>query len=147
VLFDGVASTFTISRGSGLRTKKEEFGATRVQVLHDRGKQVAIWHILAYFEDGQAMCFTVDPNDALEKSNSKGKFGLKLTDASFRLPSEGETDERRKFLCIENVVEPDEQEDIVVVFENEETRDRLAQVLPGSVKEASSLRGTLRLKK
>jgi hypothetical protein len=144
VLFDSVASSFLVTRGNGLRTKKEDFGTTRLQLLHDASKQ--LWQVLAYFEDGQAINFALDASDVFERSNGKGKFSLRLVEAKVSLPGEGEDNEKRGFLCVEDVFEGDERDDITVTFEGEDSRDELAQVLPASVKKASSLMGALHLR-
>ena len=147
VLFDGTASSFLISRGTGLRTKKADFGVTRIQLLHDSLKQR--WQMLTYFEDGgQAMQFELDGTDVFERSNSKGKYSIKLVEVKISLPSPAPEDggERKGFLCVENTPEGDERDDILISFEAEETRDRLAQVLPSAVKKASSLMGALHLR-
>jgi hypothetical protein len=144
VLFDRVASSFLVTRGNGLRTKKEEFGVTRLQLLHDSSKQ--LWQVLAYFEDGQAMNFTLDANDIFERSTGKGKFSIRLVEAKVNLPTESEENEKRGFLCVEDITEGDERDDITVTFEGEESRDELVRVVPASVKKASSLMGALHLR-
>lgn len=155
VLFDGTASSFLVSRGNGLRTKKEDFGVTRLQLLHDAHKQ--LWQVLAYFEEGgQAMNFTLDANDVFERSNGKGRFSIRLVEVKVSVPAAavaaaadaGDDDfsEKKAFLCVENVDEGSERDDIVLSFEAEESRDRLAAVLPSAVKKASSLMGGLRLR-
>jgi hypothetical protein len=144
VLFDGTASSFLVSRGSGLRSKKEELGATRLQIFHDGSRQ--IWQVLAYFGDGQGMSFVLEASDIFERSNGKGKYSIRLVEAKVSLPAEDEADERRGFLCIEDIAEGKERDDITLTFEDEDERDRLAQVLPASVKKASSLMGALHLR-
>ena len=144
VLFDGIASSFRVSRGSGLRTKREELGTTRLQIFHDGSGPT--WKILAYFEDGQGMSLALGPSDTFERSNSKGKYSIRLVDAIVGLPAEDEGDEKRGFLSVEDVAEGKERDDITVTFEGEDDRDRLAQALPASVKKASSLLGALHLR-
>ncbi|ERF72175.1 hypothetical protein EPUS_02966 [Endocarpon pusillum Z07020] len=148
VLFDGTASSFLVSRGTGLRTKKADFGVTRIQLLHDSLKQR--WQMLTYFEDGgQAMQFGLDGNDVFERSNSKGKYSIKLVEVKISPPSpapEDGGDEKKGFLCVEETPEGDERDDILISFEAEETRDRLAHVLPSAVKKTSSLMGALHLR-
>ncbi len=147
VLFDGTAHSFLISRDKGLRSKKADFGITRIQLLHDSVKQT--WQMLTYFEDGgHAMQFALDGSDVFERSNSKGKYGIKLVEAKISFPAAAEDaeEEKKGFLCVEDLSEGKERDDIVVSFEAEETRDRLAQVLPSAVKKTSSLMGALHLR-
>ncbi|KAF7512672.1 hypothetical protein GJ744_000933 [Endocarpon pusillum] len=150
VLFDDTASSFLISRGTGLRTKKTDFGVTRIQLLHDSLMQR--WQMLTYFEDGgQAMQFGLDGNDVFERSNSRGKYSIKLVEVKISPPSPGPEDgggddERKGFLCVEDTPEQRERDDILISFEAEESRDRLAHVLPSAVKKMSSLMGALHLR-
>lgn len=143
VLFDGTPSSFLVSRGGGMRSKKEGFGAARVQILHDGSRQM--WQLLAYFGDGQGMNFGLEASDVFERSNAKGKYNVRLVEAKVRLPAQ-EDEERRGFLCVEDVAEGDERDDITITFDFEDERDRLAQVLPASVRKASSLMGALHLR-
>ena len=144
VLFDGTASSFLVSRGNGMRTKKEEFGAARLQILHDRLRQ--IWHLLAYFGDGQGMNFALEASDVVERSNTKGKYNIRLVEAKVSLLAEGEGNEKKGFLCVEDIAEGNERDDIAITFESEDDRDRLVQILPASVRKASSLMGALHLR-
>jgi hypothetical protein len=144
VLFDGVASSFTATRGSGLRTKKEEFGIARIQLLHDGWKQ--LWEVLTYFEDGQAMNFALEANDVFERYNGKNKYSIRLVEAKVKLPAEGDDQDRRGFLCPEDITEAEERDDITLTFESESVRDQLAQVLPSSVKRTTTLMGALHLR-
>ncbi len=144
VLFDDTASSFLVTRGNGLRTKKEELGVTRLQLFQDDIKQLR--QLLAYFENGQAMNFALDTNDIFERSNSKGKFSIRLVEAKVSLPADGENEQRRGFLCVEDIAEGRERDDITITFDGEDSRNELAQVLPSSVKKTSSLMGALHLR-
>lgn len=144
VIFDGIASSFRVSRGHGLRTKNEELGNTRLQLLINRSNHIFQLH--AYFEDGQAMNLSLGANDTFEKVNTKGKFSIKLVDARVSPPTEEEDLTKRGFLCVEDIAEGSEKEDITISFDGEYGRDVMAQMLPASVKRASSLMGALHLK-
>lgn len=136
ILFDRVASSFLVTRGNGLRTKKEDFGVTRLQLFHDGPRQ--LWQVHAYFEDGQALNFALNTNDVFERSNSKGNFSIRLVEAKITLPAEDNA-EKKGFLCVEEVDDGIERDDITITFDEDEYVDQLAQVLPASVKKASSL--------
>lgn len=150
ISYDGTASSLSISRGSGLRSKKEELGGTRLQVLHHVSKQIPTWEILAYLANGQCMRVQLDANDVFEKSQGKGKFSIRLVEARFSLPTKDDRDEKRGFLCLEdvgqNAGQNNERENITIVFDDEDDRNELAQVLPCSIKQAASMMGTLHLK-
>jgi hypothetical protein len=144
VVFDGTVSSFRVTRGNGLRTKKEDFGVARLQLLHDGSAQ--LWEILAFFEDGQAMNFVVDAGDVFERSSSKGKYSIKLFEAKVSLPVEGDDNEKRGFLCVEDVSEGEERDDITMTFDSEDAWEVLTRVLPSSVKKTTSLMGALHLR-
>lgn len=141
VLFDRIASSFLVTRGNGLRTKKEEFGATRLQLFHDGSKQ--LWQVHAYFEDGQTLNFALDTNDVFERSNSKSNFSIRLVEVKITLPAAKDDDEKRGFLCVEEVDDGIERDDITITFDEHEYVDQLAKVLPASVKKTSSLMDAL----
>jgi hypothetical protein len=151
VLFDGTASSFLVARSNGLRTKREDLGATRLQILHD-GRHDGprqLRQVLAYFEDGQAMTFAIDGNDVVENTNSRGKFGIKLVEAAVGSPGsrDGDPKEHLKgFLCFGAAVpEGGERDDVTITFESEQDRDSFAQMLPATVRKASSLMDALHL--
>ena len=178
VLFDATASAFLVARraGTGLRAKKEDRGAARLQLLRDGGDGDVRWRFLAYFgreegeekeEDGRgqaaAMCFAVDAKGVFEYVNGGGKggrFGIRLLDVVADGGGGAGSDDQKKasaFLCL-GVAEEQldhssssssaEREDVTLLFEREEVRDRLAEVLPAPVKKpaALGLRGALHLR-
>ena len=150
VLFDGTASSFLVSRGHGLRTKKEDLGTARLQLLQDPPAQS--WQVLAYFDDGSpALNFALDANGVFEQSNTKARFGIRLLEANVSFPAAAESDDinngkKSRFICVDDVAVADDRVDIVISFDDEPSRDRLAQLLPSPVKKASSLMGALHLR-
>ncbi|TEA22807.1 hypothetical protein C8034_v005210 [Colletotrichum sidae] len=146
VLFDGLAATFAISRRRMVVPihKKWEAGWTRVQVV----QQNSIIQLLAFFPDfhhGQCMNFVLKGTDVFETFSRSGKAGIKFVDAKFPLPrmanGTDEPSDDMGFLCLDMPDLPGEHDDISLLFEKEEERDRLTKCLPAPVKGSRSLRG------
>ncbi|CAG9971699.1 unnamed protein product [Clonostachys byssicola] len=139
VIFDGLAATLAISRRRMVVPihKKWEAGFTRIQLVQQEDKL----QILAFFEDfhhGHCMNWVLKGTDIYETFSRNGKAGIKFVDAKFplpRLPAEknGEYDEMA-FVCLDLPDLPGEHDDIAILFENEEERDRLIELLPAPVK-------------
>lgn len=144
--YDGTASSLAVSRGSGLRIRKEELGSPRLQILHHSSKQIHTWHVLAYFADSQCMRVQLDANDVFEKSHSKGKFSIRLVGVRASVSAGDEGDEKRGFLCLEDDSQMNERDNVTIMFDEEDDRDRMAQALPCSVKPVTSIMGALHLK-
>lgn len=122
VCFDGIASTFGISRRRMVVPiyKKWEAVDARIQVLVKDG----VFQIVAFmegFKHTDAMCFRVKSTDVFEAFGSKKSFGVKFVDAKFTLPKEEEKEDiKRLFVNLEGLEYAEEHDDISVVFEREE---------------------------
>jgi hypothetical protein len=147
VSYDGIAQAFTIARRRPVtalsRHKKLEAGATRVQIVtHERQRVV---QLLAFFDDmpqAERLNFQlkgVDEFERYEDKHSRGRYGVKLVDAKFTLPmrEKGDKDERgsrsatpdgsgrarnleNRFVCLDVLDPPAENDDIIVGFESEQ---------------------------
>ncbi|KAH7355705.1 hypothetical protein BKA66DRAFT_575197 [Pyrenochaeta sp. MPI-SDFR-AT-0127] len=152
VKFDGIASTFSISRRRMVVPIYKQWTANtiRLQIV----EQDNIIQLLAFFEDfshADAMNFQLRTMDVFEKSDKGGKFGLKLVDAKFALPVEerrgegkmqkeegrltGWSGTKRRFVCLDEIEYPGEHDDILIQFESAETRDQFAIALPAATME------------
>ncbi|KAL2174667.1 uncharacterized protein P884DRAFT_229638 [Thermothelomyces heterothallicus CBS 202.75] len=141
ILFDGTASAFAISRRRMVVPihKKWEAGATRIQVVQQDG----VSQLLAFFEDfshGQCMGFHLKGTDVFEAFSRSGKAGLKIDDAKFPLPKmlAPDADGAQQaadaaFLCLDLPELPGEHDDISILFDSEEERDKLIACLPAPV--------------
>ncbi|PGH06293.1 hypothetical protein GX51_02490 [Blastomyces parvus] len=145
VVFDGFASLFTISRRRMVVPiyKKWEASKVRLQVL----TQEKIVQLVAFFHDdfshGKCMNFVLKSTDIFESFNHRsGKFGVKIVDAKFALPSPAD-DPAAGFVCLDMPEYPGEHDDITIAFDSENDRAEFQNVMPGSVKEPSRM-GSLR---
>ncbi|KAH7066132.1 hypothetical protein BKA63DRAFT_495994 [Paraphoma chrysanthemicola] len=141
VKFDGIASTFSISRRRMVVPIYKQWTATsiRIQIV----VQDNIVQLLAFFEEfshADAMNFKLSTMDTFEKSDKGGKFGLKLVDAKFALPVEERRGEgkmqkeegrltgwagiKRKFVCLDEIEYPGEHDDILIQFDSKESKYR-----------------------
>ncbi|KAH7406681.1 hypothetical protein DE146DRAFT_607442 [Phaeosphaeria sp. MPI-PUGE-AT-0046c] len=149
VKFDGIASTFSISRRRMVVPIYKQWTANiiRIQIV----EQDNIIQLLAFFEEfshADAMNFQLRVTDTFEKTDKGGKFGLKLVDAKFALPVEERRGEgkmqkeegrltgwagtKRKFVCLDEIEYPGEHDDILIQFDSAETRDTFAAALPAA---------------
>jgi len=139
VKYDGVASTFIIARRrpTGMLSlhKRLEAGPTRLQVVSN--DQVKMTQLLAFFDDfphADALGFQLKGVDVFERAELKGeksgggRFGVRLVDAKFTLPStkgketpDGQ-DILRKFVCLDMPEYAREDDDITVAFDDERGR-------------------------
>jgi hypothetical protein len=152
VRFDGIASTFSISRRRMVVPIYKQWTAStiRLQIVH----QDNLVQLLAFFEDfshADAMNFRLSSMDTFEKKDSGGKFGLKLVDAKFALPvdqrrGEGKMQKaegrltgwvgtKRRFVCLDEIEYPGEHDDILIMFDTAEARDLFADALPAATME------------
>ncbi|KAF1364203.1 hypothetical protein EJ07DRAFT_100036 [Lizonia empirigonia] len=152
VKFDGIASTFSISRRRMVVPIYKQWTANtiRLQIVH----QDNVVQLLAFFEDfshADAMNFRLSSMDTFEKKDSGGKFGLKLVDAKFALPvdqrrGEGKMQKaegrltgwvgtKRRFVCLDEIEYPGEHDDILIMFDSAEARDLFADALPAATME------------
>ncbi|KAL7798097.1 hypothetical protein V8C37DRAFT_244834 [Trichoderma ceciliae] len=145
VVFDALAVTLAIARRRMVVPihKKWEAGYTRIQVIKQEDKQL---QLLAFFEDfshGHCMNFVLKGTDLYEAFHRGGKSGIRFVDAKFPLPrlpadKDGDYDDMA-FVCLDLPDLPGEHDDISIMFENEEDRDRLAQCLPAPIKGSSRI--------
>lgn len=122
VCFDGIASTFGISRRRMVVPiyKKWEAADVRVQILAKDGV-VQICAFMQDFKPADALCFRVKSTDVFEAFGGKKSFGVKIVDAKFTLPKEEEREEpKRLFVNLEGLEYAEEHDDISVGFERED---------------------------
>ncbi|KAJ4401761.1 hypothetical protein N0V91_007660 [Didymella pomorum] len=152
VKFDGIASTFSISRRRMVVPIYKQWTANtiRLQIV----SQDNVIQLLAFFEDfshADAMNFRLSSMDTFEKKDSGGKYGLKLVDAKFALPVDqrrgegkmqkaegriaGWTGTKRRFVCLDEIEYPGEHDDILIMFDSAEARDLFADALPAATME------------
>ena len=122
VLFDGLASSFNISRRRMVVPiyKKWDAATTRLQLVH-KEKVVQLVAFFQNFSHGDCINFTLKSTDVFESSGRSGKFSLRIVDAKFAMPKapspEGGTD--HAFVCLDMPEYPGEHDDITIVFESE----------------------------
>ncbi|KAF2767861.1 hypothetical protein EJ03DRAFT_315196 [Teratosphaeria nubilosa] len=146
VKYDGIASTFAISRRMMVVSIHHKWQASnvRLQIV----TQSNTTKILAFMEDfvhAEALCFDVKSIDTFEsvKGDSKGKkWAVKLKEAKFSLPSKEkgelaiEDKVRRRFVNLEGLDYAEEHDDITIGFDTEEDRDTFARALPAATSAA-----------
>ncbi|KAH8602679.1 hypothetical protein B0O99DRAFT_679669 [Bisporella sp. PMI_857] len=123
VAFDGIASSFNISRRRMVVPiyKKWEAMTTRLQIV----KRDTQTQLLAFFENfhhGGCMNFVLKSTDFFEISGKSGKWALRIVDAKFALPKgHGDADAgiEKEFVCLDSPEYPSEHDDITIVFEQE----------------------------
>lgn len=124
VVFDGLATTFAISRRRMVVPihKKWEAGYTRIQVVRQDDKI----QLLAFFEEfhhGHCMSFVLKGTDVYETLHRGGKAGIRFMDAKFPLPrlpldKDGDYDDMA-FVSLDLPDLPGENDDISILFEKE----------------------------
>ncbi|KAJ5975027.1 hypothetical protein N7481_008734 [Penicillium waksmanii] len=143
VIYDSIASSFTISRRRSMVPiyKKWEASLARVQIV----KQEKVVQLLAFFQDfhhGSCMNFVLKGTDHIESFGRSGKFGIRIVDAKFALPKKDD-DPGSAFVCLDMPEYPIEHDDIAITFDSEAERTNFKVALPGSVREPSRM-GSLR---
>ncbi|KAM0252125.1 hypothetical protein ACHAQJ_007865 [Trichoderma viride] len=145
VIFDCLAVTFAIARRRMVVPihKKWEAGYTRIQVIKQEDKQLQLLAFFEEFSHGHCMNFLLKGTDLYEAFHRGSKSGIRFVDAKFPLPrlpadKDGDYDDMA-FVCIDLPDLPGEHDDISIMFENEEDRDRLAQCLPAPIKGSSRI--------
>ncbi|KAK4627994.1 hypothetical protein CLAFUR0_04332 [Fulvia fulva] len=142
VRFEGLAATFAIARRRMVVPiyKKWEATTVRIQMISKEG----VVKLVAFMDDfshADSLCFQVKTTDTFELikgDDKKKKWGVKLVDAKFSLPSQekGEVSEgdrlRRRFVNLEGLDYAEEHDDITIGFDTEQDRDRFAQTLPAA---------------
>ncbi len=161
VLYDGLASTFSISRQRMIvpMYKRWEASTPRLQII----KQDNTVQLVAFFKDfshGACMNFVLKVTDVFDISTRSGLFFLRIVDAKFALPKV-ESDPARDFLCLDLPEYPGEHDDIILGFDNGQgkhfkrligsiaavkiwidqyaERDRFANTLPAPVNKMSRM--------
>ena len=120
VLYDGLASTFSISRRRMVvpMHKRWEASTTRLQIL----KQDKTVQLVAFFKDfshGTCMNFVLKVTDDFETFARSGIYFLRIADAKFSLPKD-ESDPKKEFVCLDMPEFPGEHDDIIIGFDNEQ---------------------------
>lgn len=122
ILFDGMATSFSISRRRMMIPIHKEWSSphTRIQVLR-RGKVLQLVAFFEGFSHGKAMNFALKRTDVFEKSMKGGKISLKIADAKFALPTGGKTDagHEKGFVCLDLLEYPGEHDNIYIGFAND----------------------------
>lgn len=137
VRYDGIASAFSIARRRAVtalsKHKKIEATKTRIQIVsHENGRMV---QLLAFCDDlpqTDALNFQLKAVDVFERhegKTGKGKYGVKLVDVKFSLPkldkeekastADGKGRVERKFVSLDMLEPPAENDDVLVGFEEE----------------------------
>ncbi|CAG8938588.1 unnamed protein product [Penicillium salamii] len=143
VLYDGMASSFSISRRRSMVPiyKKWEASLARVQIVRQE-KVVQLLAFFGEFQHGTCMNFVLKGTDIMESFGRSGKFGIRMVDAKFALPRKDE-DPVSNFVCLDMPEYPIEHDDIAITFDTEATRATFKAALPGSVREPSRM-GSIR---
>ncbi|RHZ54398.1 uncharacterized protein CDV56_101408 [Aspergillus thermomutatus] len=143
VLFDGIASSFMISRRRMVVPiyKKWEASLARIQIVQQE-KVVQLVAFLADFNHGRCMNFVLKGTDTLESFGRSGKFCIRLVDAKFALPKTDD-DPASDFVCLDMPEYPSEHDDITIAFDSEADRSAFQAAVPGTVREPSKM-GSLR---
>ncbi|KAF7592127.1 hypothetical protein BBP40_000675 [Aspergillus hancockii] len=139
VLYDGIASSFTISRRRMVVpiTKKWEATRARIQVVQHE-KVIQLIAFLNDFHHGKCLNFVLKGTDTFESFSRSGKFGLRLVDAKFALPRTDD-DPMSNFICLDMPDFASEHDDIAIGFDSEADRAGLQAALPGSYREPSRM--------
>ncbi|KAJ5782055.1 hypothetical protein N7457_003829 [Penicillium paradoxum] len=143
VLYDGMATSFTISRRRSMVPiyKKWEASLARVQIVRQE-KVVQMLVFFGGFQHGTCMNFVLKGTDIMESFGRSGKFGIRMVDAKFALPKKDD-DPASNFVCLDMPEYPIEHDDLTITFENEAARAMFKAALPGSVREPSRM-GSIR---
>ena len=122
VLFDGIVSSFSISRRRSVVPvhKKWEANWARLQILRHE-KTVQLVGFFRDFSHGRCMNFVLKVTDVFEVSSKSGLFLLRIVDAKFALPK-GDDDESKDFVCLGMPEYPSEHDDITIGFDTESGR-------------------------
>ncbi|KAL1975398.1 hypothetical protein VTN31DRAFT_3790 [Thermomyces dupontii] len=134
VIYDGIVSTFAISRRRSMVPihKKWEANSARVQIVHQ--SQTKTVQLLAFFgsdfSHGHSMNFVVKGTDRYETFSRSNKVGVRIVDAKFALPKTG--DESARFICLDMPEYPSEHDDINIIFESDQDRKRFLNAMPGT---------------
>jgi hypothetical protein len=131
VTYDGIASTFGISRRMMVVPIHHKWTASNVRLqVVTQGNTTQVLVFMEDFSHADAMCFQVKTMDTFEsvKGDAKGKkWAVKMKDAKFSLPRQEKEAEmqkeergRRRFVNLEGLEYAEEHDDITIGFEREE---------------------------
>ena len=120
VLYDGLASTFSISRRRTVvpMHKHWETSTPRLQIVK-RDKTVQLVVFFKDFSHGSCMNFALKMTDSFETFARSGVSFLRIVDAKFSLPKD-ESNPAKDFVCLDMPDFPSEHDDIVIGFDNEQ---------------------------
>jgi hypothetical protein len=120
VLFDGIASSFNISRRRMVVPiyKKLDAATTRLQLIQ-REKVIQLVAFFENFSHGECMNFALKSTDVFETSGRHAKQTLRIVDAKFAMPKAKESGLDASFVCLDMPEYPGEHDDITIIFENE----------------------------
>jgi len=143
VLFDGRAASFNISRRRMVVPiyKKWDAATTRLQVVQ-KEKTVQLVAFFENFSHGDCMGFTLKSTDVFETHNRGGRFSVIIVDAKFAMPKarkEGDAVSDSGFVNLDMPDYPGEHDDITIIFDTAEERDRFAKALPAPTRIASRM--------
>ncbi|MCJ1464587.1 hypothetical protein MMC07_003200 [Pseudocyphellaria aurata] len=119
VMFDGTASSFSISRRRMVVPiyKRWEVNFARLQIL----KQNRVLQLVGFFRDfahGTCMNFVLKSTDVFESLARSGIYYIRIVDAKFALPKIGD-EANKDFVCLDIPEYPGEHDDITIGFEVE----------------------------
>ena len=120
VLYDGLASTFSIFRPRIVVPlhKRWEASTPRLQIIkQDKSVQLVVF--FKDFSHGACMNFVLKVTDVFDTFARSGKFFLRIVDAKFALPK-GESDPARDFVSLDMPEYPGEHDDIIIGFDNDQ---------------------------
>lgn len=115
VLYDGLASMFSISRR---HYKRWEASTPRLQII-EQDKTVQLVAFFKDFSHGACMNFVLKVTDVFDTFARSGAFFLRIVDAKFALPK-GESDPAKDFVCLDIPEYPGEHDDVIIGFDNEQ---------------------------
>ena len=143
VLFDGIATNFTVSRGrsASMLNRKSDSKLSRIQLLRNNSKQTPEYQIVAFFSDttyGHCMSFDIRATDNFEKKSEKNKHTLKVVDAKFGLPRSNDH-EAKEFVSLDTPEWPTEHDDIAITFDHAHDMQAFAAALPSEAKGVVSM--------
>ena len=131
VLYDGLASTFSISRRRTVVPvhKRWEASTPRLQIV----KQDKTVQLVAFFKDfshGSCLNFALKITDSFETYARSGVSFLRIVDAKFALPKD-ESNPARDFICLDMPDFPSEHDDIIIGFDDEQGKAWKRLIAPG----------------
>ena len=131
VLYDGLATTFSISRQRVVvpTHKHWEASTPRLQIVTE-DKTVQLVVFFKDFRLGACMNFVLKATDFFDTFARSGVFFLRIVDAKFALPKK-ESDPANDFVCLDMPEYPNEHDDIIIGFDNEPGKQLKSLILSG----------------